>query len=253
MKDTHLLPYILPNVFSIAAIVTPQQFASLVLPSLKPLFTIKEPPQNMLTLLDNLNTLQEKTEKSVFRERSCDPPLHVACVSAFGSDVLPLVYNALESEHAAVRHMASFLLYLYLAVSRFKNGLLGLYPGCARALIMPKSKACSSRGLRWGSRYYSHEYLTDYTTACLHQDARSVRESSYSRYILKHDQYIGSGKCPGYFASPLRLTKVQSSLTQKLVPLLSKIRTKEPAVTVRFGSLSFRLTIIYVEYHRWRL
>ena len=74
MKDPHLLPYILPNVFSIATIVSPQQFASLVLPSLKPLFAIKEPPQNMLTLLDNLNTLQDKTEKSVFRERTSELP-----------------------------------------------------------------------------------------------------------------------------------------------------------------------------------
>ena len=69
MKDTHLLPYILPNVFAISHILSPQQFASLVLPSLKPLFAIKEPPQNMLTLLENLKMLQEKTEKSVFRER----------------------------------------------------------------------------------------------------------------------------------------------------------------------------------------
>lgn len=45
------------------------QFASLVLPSLKPLFAVKDPPQNMLTLLDNLQLLQDKTEKSVFRER----------------------------------------------------------------------------------------------------------------------------------------------------------------------------------------
>jgi SCY1-like protein 2 len=70
MKDVHLLPYILPNVFSIATTLTPTQFASLVLPSLKPLFTIKDPPQNMLTLLGNLPTLQSKTEKGVFRERT---------------------------------------------------------------------------------------------------------------------------------------------------------------------------------------
>jgi SCY1-like protein 2 len=81
MKDTHLLPYILPNVFSISTIVSPQQFAALVLPSLKPLFTIKEPPQNMLTLLDNLNTLQEKTEKAVFRERGSDFRYFVLSVS----------------------------------------------------------------------------------------------------------------------------------------------------------------------------
>lgn len=103
MKDSHLLPYILPNVFSIAAIVTPQQFASLVLPSLKPLFTIKEPPQNMLTLLDNLHTLQEKTEKAVFRERASRHLSHVVGVLVYPPDVLPLVYNALESEHAPVR------------------------------------------------------------------------------------------------------------------------------------------------------
>ena len=85
MKDPHLLPSILPNVFAISANLTPSHFASQVLPSLKPLFAIKEPPQNMVTLLDNLELLQGKCDKAVFREH-----------------VLPLVYNALESEHAAV-------------------------------------------------------------------------------------------------------------------------------------------------------
>ena len=69
MKDTHLLPYILPNVFAISQALSPVQFASLVLPSLKPLFAVKEPPQNMLTLLDNLGMLQTKTEKNVFKDR----------------------------------------------------------------------------------------------------------------------------------------------------------------------------------------
>jgi SCY1-like protein 2 len=73
MKDTHLLPYILPNVFLISKIISAQQFASIVLPSLKPLFMVKDPPQNMLTLLDNLETLQSKTEKNVFRERERCP------------------------------------------------------------------------------------------------------------------------------------------------------------------------------------
>ena len=71
MKDTQLLPYILPNVFAISEILSPQQFASLVLPGLKPLFALREPPQNMITLLDNLKMLQNKTEKPVFKERAC--------------------------------------------------------------------------------------------------------------------------------------------------------------------------------------
>lgn len=78
MKDTHLLPYILPNVFAISQSLSSTQFASLVLPSLKPLFAIKEPPQNMLTLLDNLILLQEKTDKAVFRERKHLPVILTA-------------------------------------------------------------------------------------------------------------------------------------------------------------------------------
>jgi len=69
MKDPLLLPHLLPNVFAISSTLSSTQFASSVLPSLKPLFIIKEPPQNMLTLLDNLTMLQEKTDKFVFKER----------------------------------------------------------------------------------------------------------------------------------------------------------------------------------------
>jgi SCY1-like protein 2 len=134
MKDPHLLPYILPNVFSIAAIVSPQQFASLVLPSLKPLFTIKEPPQNMLTLLDNLNTLQEKTEKAVFRERTSEPPFMLHRVSVCASDVLPLVYNALDSEHATVRHTASFLFRAILSHVKVQERALGVVPGLCESI-----------------------------------------------------------------------------------------------------------------------
>jgi SCY1-like protein 2 len=68
MKDTHLLPSILPNVFAIASDLNPAQFSTIVLPSLKPLFAIKDPPQNMITLLDNLEILQSKTDKVSFRE-----------------------------------------------------------------------------------------------------------------------------------------------------------------------------------------
>ncbi|KAH9966454.1 other/SCY1 protein kinase [Russula dissimulans] len=165
MKDTHLLPYILPNVFSIAAIVTPQQFASLVLPSLKPLFTIKEPPQNMLTLLDNLNTLQEKTEKAVFREH-----------------VLPLVYNALESEHAAVQERA-----------------LGVVPGLCESIDYAEVQGV----------LFPRVALVFTKTRIL-----SVKVATLVTFLSMVN------------------TLDQTSLTQKLVPLLSKIRTKEPAVTM---------------------
>lgn len=101
---------------------------------------------------------------------------------------------------------------------------------------MPKSNPFFSRGLRYGLPNRFREYLTYGAVARFHQNAHPVRESGHSRHILKHGQNARSGKCSGYRASTARLIIVQTSLTQKLVPLLSKIRTKEPAVTVRFGS-----------------
>ncbi|TFK25044.1 other/SCY1 protein kinase [Coprinopsis marcescibilis] len=163
MKDTNLLPYILPNVFAISQALSPSQFASLVLPSLKPLFAVKEPPQNMLTLLDNLTMLQSKTDKSVFKDH-----------------VLPLVYNALESEHAVVQERA-----------------LSAVPGLCdtvdyaevQGVLFPRVAVVFSK------------------TRIL-----TVKIATLNTFLA------------------MVKTLDQSSLTQKLVPLLSKIRTKEPAV-----------------------
>jgi SCY1-like protein 2 len=160
MKDPHLLPHILPNVFAISTIVTPQQFASLVLPSLKPLFAIKEPPQNMLTLLDNLNTLQEKTEKAVFRERgstlrsSCCPCLR------FAADVLPLVYNALESEHAPVRYLMTFSEPI-LTCLKVQERALGVVPGLCESIDYAEVQGVLFPRVAVGLTNRSKTYLTD--------------------------------------------------------------------------------------------
>ncbi|KAI0317305.1 hypothetical protein OF83DRAFT_1058941, partial [Amylostereum chailletii] len=163
MKDPHLLPSILPNVFLVSKIISPQQFATLVLPSLKPLFTIKDPPQNMITLLDNLGTLQGKTEKTVFREH-----------------VLPLVYNALESEHAIVQERA-----------------LKVVPDLCESI-----------------------------------DYAEVQGVLFPRVALVFTRTRILSVKVATLVTFLSMVKTldQSSLTQKLVPLLSKIRTKEPAV-----------------------
>ncbi|EJT98337.1 hypothetical protein DACRYDRAFT_57369 [Dacryopinax primogenitus] len=89
MKDTWLLPFILPNVFEISKSLSKEQFAQIVLPNIKPLFQIRDPPQNMITLLDNLKLFQEKTTPAVFKEH-----------------VMPLIYAALESEHVNVQERA---------------------------------------------------------------------------------------------------------------------------------------------------
>ncbi|KAJ6488644.1 kinase-like domain-containing protein [Mycena vitilis] len=165
MKDTHLLPYILPNVFAISNFLSPTQFASLVLPSLKPLFTVKDPPQNMLTLLDNLSMLQSKTDKNTFREQ-----------------VMALVYNALESEHAVVQERA-----------------LQCVPDLCESI-----------------------------------DYAEVQSVLFPRVAVVFTQTRVLGVKVATLTTFLAMVKTldQSSLTQKLVPLLSKIRTKEPAVTM---------------------
>ncbi|KAF5373040.1 hypothetical protein D9758_001726 [Tetrapyrgos nigripes] len=163
MKDTHLLPYILPNVFAISSALSATQFASLVLPSLKPLFVLKEPPANMLTLLDNLTMLQSKTERGVFR-----------------TEVLPLVYNALESEHGMVQERA----------------------------------------------------LKTIPDLCDTIDYAEVRDVTYQRVANVFSSTRILTVKVATLATFLSMVKVldQSTLTQKLVPMLANIRTKQPAV-----------------------
>ncbi|KAJ2931423.1 hypothetical protein H1R20_g5707, partial [Candolleomyces eurysporus] len=163
MKDTHLLPYILPNVFVISQALAPTQFASLVLPSLKPLFAIKEPPQNMLTLLDNLSMLQSKTEKLVFKDH-----------------VLPLVYNALESEHPIVQERALSTVPELCETVDYAE---------VQSVLFPRVCAVSS------------------STRIL-----SVKVATLVTFLA------------------MVKTLDKTILTQQLVPLLSRIRTKEPAV-----------------------
>ncbi|KAF7359384.1 Kinase-like protein [Mycena sanguinolenta] len=165
MKDTHLLPYILPNVFAISTVLSSAQFASMVLPSLKPLFVVKEPPQNMLTLLDNLAMLQSKTDKVVFREQ-----------------VLPLVYNALESEHAVVQERALQCVPDLCESIDYAEVQGVLFPRVA--IVFTKTRVLT------------------------------VKVATLTTFLA------------------MVKTLDQTSLTQKLVPLLSKIRTKEPAVTM---------------------
>ena len=51
MKDPHLLPFILLNIFAMSTSLSPLPFALQVLPSLQALFAVKEPPQNTMAVL----------------------------------------------------------------------------------------------------------------------------------------------------------------------------------------------------------
>jgi SCY1-like protein 2 len=68
LKDTQLLPYTIPNVFIITQKLTQIEFCDLVLPALKPIFNVRDPPQNMIVLLEKLDVLQQMTPREVFRD-----------------------------------------------------------------------------------------------------------------------------------------------------------------------------------------
>lgn len=89
MSDRTLLPFILPNVFVICKNLSSIEFTSNVLPRLKPLFNVQDPPQNQLILLEQVELFVSKTSPPVFREQ-----------------VTPLLYSALEAENIAVQERA---------------------------------------------------------------------------------------------------------------------------------------------------
>ncbi|KAL5634714.1 hypothetical protein ACGC1H_002678 [Rhizoctonia solani] len=171
MKDPLLLPSILPNVFTIAEKLTPAEFAATVLPALKPLFVVRDPPQNVLAMLDNLPMIQGKTTPAVFR-----------------ADVLPLVYNALDSEHPHVQERALKAVPDLCETIDYAEVQGVLFPRVA--LVFTKTRILSVKVS---------------TLVCLLAMVKTLD---------------------------------QASLTQKLVPLLSKIRTKEPSVMVSLLALN---------------
>ncbi|WFD44032.1 Protein kinase domain-containing protein ppk32 [Malassezia psittaci] len=82
MSDRSLLPYILPNVFAMTGQISSLEFGNSILPQIKSLFTVQDPPQNQ-------NLFVSKMSAAQFRE-----------------DVMPLFYSAFENENIAVQENA---------------------------------------------------------------------------------------------------------------------------------------------------
>lgn len=105
-----------------------------------------------------------------------------------------------------------------------------LFPRVAVRIILLHTSAYALR--KW--------YSIVTSTACIHEDTHIICKSGYP-YHFPHD---GEDPWPGLLLyhlwySPTAKFHPQSSLTQKLVPLLSKIRTKEPAVIVSATCMAF--------------
>jgi SCY1-like protein 2 len=112
LKDNQLLPYTIPNIFIITQKLSQQEFCDIVLPLLKPVFNVRDPPQNMIVLLEKLDILQQKTPREVFRDgklilyTDIEIYIHTGINVILYLDVMPLVYAALENPAVGVQEKA---------------------------------------------------------------------------------------------------------------------------------------------------
>lgn len=160
-----LLPFLLPNIFFIAQQMESEEFRSELLPHLTPLFAIKDPPQNVLILLDSLSILQSKSTPQVFRE-----------------DVMPLIYFALESDLPSLQEKS-----------------LKVIPGLCESLE------------------YTHVKQVLFPKVTMVFSKTTLLSVKVNTLICFHS-----------------MVKIldKFTLTEKLVPLLARIKTKEPAVMI---------------------
>ncbi|GAA5986364.1 hypothetical protein JCM11641_005356 [Rhodosporidiobolus odoratus] len=164
-RKANLVPFLLPNILNIAKTMDNEAFREEVLPGLKPLFAVKEPPQAVVSLLESLGTLEEKCSATVFRE-----------------EVMPLVYFSLESDNPLILEKA-----------------LRVTPSLCETL--------------------------DYTT--IKQTLFPKITSVFSKTTLLSVK-VNTLIC---FHSMIKILD-KYTLTEKLVPLLAKIKTKEPSVMI---------------------
>jgi len=85
-SDKSLLPYILPNVFSIVKEFSQVEFCKNVVPKLRPLFDVRDPPQCQMILLNQMDLFVSKTTPEQFR-----------------TYVMPLIYSAFDHDEIAVQ------------------------------------------------------------------------------------------------------------------------------------------------------
>lgn len=165
MNDRTLLPFILPNVFVISKNLSSIEFTTNVLPKLKPLFSVQDPPQNQLILLEQIELFVSKTSPPVFREQ-----------------VTPLLYSALEAESVPSQEKALQTVPRLCEVLEYSHVKEVLFPKIAT--LFTKTRVLS---------------VKCNTLICFHS------------MITVLDKY---------------------TLTEKLVPILARIKTREPSVMV---------------------
>lgn len=114
-----MVPFVLPNVFAITENCTKEDYTSHILPHLKTVMVLQEPIQILLLLMQRMELLLKMTP--------CDE---------VKSDVLPLLYRALESDSQEIQELCLSVL------PTFAN--LVEYPAMKNALLPRIKRLCIS-------------------------------------------------------------------------------------------------------------
>ncbi|XP_072033608.1 SCY1-like protein 2 isoform X2 [Amphiura filiformis] len=93
LMNPDMIPFVLPNILTIAEECTEQEYVNLILPDLKPVFKVQEPVQILLIFMQKMDLLLTKTPKDDVKNH-----------------VLPMVYRALEAPSPQIQEMCLTIL-----------------------------------------------------------------------------------------------------------------------------------------------
>ncbi|GBN71671.1 SCY1-like protein 2 [Araneus ventricosus] len=112
-KEYHtpeMVPFVLPNVLLVSEDATKEEFQSLILPDIIPLFRLQEPVQITLIFMQKMELLLSKCPQAVI-----------------ANHVLPMVYRALESDAQQIQELCLSIIPKFASLieySAMKNALL---------------------------------------------------------------------------------------------------------------------------------
>ncbi|CAL1261081.1 unnamed protein product [Larinioides sclopetarius] len=112
-KEYHtpeMVPFVLPNVLLVSEDATKEEFQSLILPDIIPLFRLQEPVQITLIFMQKMELLLSKCPQTVI-----------------ANHVLPMVYRALESDAQQIQELCLSIIPKFASLieySSMKNALL---------------------------------------------------------------------------------------------------------------------------------
>ncbi|KAJ8299631.1 hypothetical protein KUTeg_023691 [Tegillarca granosa] len=99
-----MIPFLLPSILLIAEQSTDQEYTTVILPALKPMFVIKEPIQVLLIFMQNMNLLLKKTPQADIRNH-----------------VLPMIHQALESDSPQLQEICMNIIPTFAELVEFSS------------------------------------------------------------------------------------------------------------------------------------